>query len=364
MAKKSVSKFRQKVGKSDLAERTREAYETKDDSGKFQSYIDSSIPLKQWKCDEGDHVIDIIPFLTGENNPNGLPPDVGAQKVEVYAHFGIGINENAYVCPAMTFPNENRRCPICEYRMELRKSDDYDEQEFKDLAPRKRVVYQIVCYDTEKEEAKGVQYWETSHHLAEKNIAAIAKNNRTGEFVKYADPDDGKTIEFTRKGKGITTDYEGFKFTERPEPISDEILDMGVSLDDYIVIKTFKELEKIFYGTSSSSDEEEGEYDPEDDNGYEGDPEPEADLEGYEDPEPDPEPLEEPEPVPETPKRRTRRPAPAEKEEPKRTVRVRPKPAEKEEPKKNLRRRPASSEKEEKKEAPQRSTRLQRRRRS
>ncbi len=301
MAKK-VSKFRQKVGKEDLAQRTKEAYETKDDSGKFQSYISSSIPLKQWKCDEGDHVIDIIPFLTGENNPNGLAPDVGAQKVEVYAHFGIGINENSYVCPAMTFPNQNKRCPICEYRMELRKSDDYDEEEFKSLAPKKRVVYQIVCYDTEKEEAKGVQFWETSHHLAEKNIAAIAKNNRTGEFVKYADPDDGKTIEFTRKGKGITTSYEGFKFTERPEPISDEILDMGVSLDDYIEVKSFKELEKLFFG--KTDDSEDDDVEPEE-AGF--DDEFEDPVEFEEEPELEDDPEEEPEPAPEPPARRPRR---------------------------------------------------------
>lgn len=105
-----TSRFRKTVGKSDLKKRTEESYASKDDSGKYRSFVSTSIPLKQWKCDEGDHIIDIIPFLAGANNPNGLEKDEGTHKVEVYAHYGVGVNENAYVCPQLTL---RKPCPIC-----------------------------------------------------------------------------------------------------------------------------------------------------------------------------------------------------------------------------------------------------------
>lgn len=233
-----TSRFRKTVGQGDLKKRTEESYNSKDDSGKFRGYIKSSIPIKQWKCDEGDHVIDILPWLAGKNNPNGLEENDGTHKVEVFAHYGIGVNENSYVCPQLTI---GKPCPICEYRNAMKKEDNYDEDAFKALNAKRRVIYQVCVFDTPKTEAAGVMYWDASFHLAEKNIVALAKNNRTGEFIPFADPDKGKTIEFTREGKGITTDYTALKFTER-EPIPDDVLDQCVCLDDYIEILSYEEL--------------------------------------------------------------------------------------------------------------------------
>jgi len=246
------SRFRKLVGKGDLKKRTEESYATKDDSGKFRSYVSSTMPLKQWKADDGDHVIDIIPFITSEKNINKLPAGTGAHKVEVFVHFGIGMNENAYVCPALTLSKE---CPICEYRNAMRKQDNYDEAVYKALAPKRRVVYNVCCYDSTKDKANGVMFWESSFHLAEKNIVAIAKNKRTGEFIEFADPDVGKTIEFSKVGKGLNTAYEGFKFLDRDEIISDEILDKAVDPSDYIDILSYDELEKIFDGEASTKSE-------------------------------------------------------------------------------------------------------------
>lgn len=247
------SRFRKLVGKDDLKKRTEESYATKDDSGKFRSYISSTMPLKQWKADDGDHVIDIIPFITSEKNINKLPAGTGAHKVEVYVHFGIGMNENAYVCPSLTMGKD---CPICEYRNAMRKQDNYDEVAYKALAPKRRVVYNICCYDSTKDKSSGVMYWETSFHLSEKNIVAIAKNKRTGEFIEFADPDVGKTIEFSKVGKGLNTSYEGFKFLDRDEIISDETLDKAVDPSDYIDVLSYDELCVIFDGEASVAKKE------------------------------------------------------------------------------------------------------------
>lgn len=252
MAEKKVSRFRQlsaTVG-SDLTKRVEESYATKDDNGKYRSYIKNDIPLKKWTCDEGEHIIDIIPFITEENNINGLPADRFAHKIEVFVHFGIGMNENAYLCPSQTL---GLPCPICEFRAQMKKQEDYDEKMYKELNAKRRVVYNLCVYDTTKTTQEDTMYWEASYHLAEAKIAAIAKNNRTGEFTPFADPDRGKTIEFARKGKGVLTDYVGFKFVDRQEPITDETLDKAVDFSKWIEIPTYEELEAVFYGNSTTS---------------------------------------------------------------------------------------------------------------
>lgn len=252
MVEKKVSRFRQlsaQIG-NDLTKRVEESYATKDDNGKYRSYIKNDIPLKKWTCDEGEHIIDIIPFVTGANNINGLPADRHAHKIEVFVHFGIGMNENAYLCPSQTL---GLPCPICEFRAQMKKQEDYDEKMYKELNAKRRVIYNLCVYDTTKTTQEDTMYWEASYHLAEAKIAAIAKNNRTGEFTPFADPDRGKTIEFARKGKGVLTDYVGFKFVDRTDPISDATLDKAVDFSDWIEIPTYDELDAAFYGNTPSA---------------------------------------------------------------------------------------------------------------
>jgi hypothetical protein len=331
MAKeKSKSRFRQKAKKGALKKRVEESYSTREDSGKYKSYVSSDIPLKQWKPDEGDHFVDIIPFLAGEHNPNGYEVDTELYRVEVYAHFGIGVNENAYVCPNHTI---GERCPICELQAKM-KMQGASEDDVKSLNAKRRCVYQVLVYDTPKTEAEGLMYWEASYHLTERNLNGVAKQGRAGKWIEFADPDDGKTVEFTKEGKGITMSFTGFKLTDRDYIIDDEVLEECVALGDYIEILDYEELSQALEGTFVNAEEEEEEEKPsrgrarrktgkakttrkkveeEEDEEDEEDPEYEEDEDPEEDEE-EPEPEEEEEPEEdeedeeeEKPKRRTRR---------------------------------------------------------
>ena len=235
---KSKSRFREQATEEDLLERTEQSYNNREQSGKFNDYLTDDMPLTKWKCTEGGHILDVIPFIAGDKHPNvaeGKP----THNVDLYVHFGIGVTESSYICPARMGTGP---CPICEYQAELKKLKGIDEEFIKGFNAKRRVLYNIVCYDTPKDEAEGVQLWEASHHLSEKKIMAVAKNNRTGSFIKWASPDVGKTIEFSREGKSKNTSYEGLKFTDRDAPITDDDLDDAIAIDQFLDFKTYDEL--------------------------------------------------------------------------------------------------------------------------
>lgn len=245
------SRFRQEAGADDLTERTEQSYNTREASGKYNDYFTDDMPLTKWMCTEAGHILDVIPFLAGDNHPN-VAPGKATHNVDVFVHFGIGVTESAYLCPARMGKG---KCPICEYQAELKKQKNYDEEYVKSFNAKRRVVYNVCVYDTHKDEDAGVMIWEASHHLSEKNIMAIARNNRTGAFVKWADPDNGKTVEFAREGKGKGTNYVGFKFTDREEPITDEILDEAIAIDDYLKYLTYEELVDVLGNPSVETEE-------------------------------------------------------------------------------------------------------------
>ena len=255
MAKRS--KFREMASEEDLTARTEQSYNSRESSGKYNDYFTDDMPLQKWMCNEDSHILDIIPWIAGPNHPNvaeGKP----THNVDIFVHFGIGVTESAYICPARMGTG---KCPICEFQAELKKKKNYDEEYVKGFNAKRRVVYNILCYDTPKDEDAGLMIWEASHHLSEKNIMAIARNNRTGSFIKWASPDTGKTIEFQREGKGRNTTYIGFKFTDRtdrkgnPVEISDEILDEAINIEDYLDIKTYEELVEILGDPSEEQEE-------------------------------------------------------------------------------------------------------------
>lgn len=233
--------------KAEMSQRAVESYNNKDDSGKFKSiFIKDQIGnTSKWKCGEGEHFINIIPFLAGPNHPT-----VGEGKfayfLDIWVHGKVGINEDSYVCMARSF---NKPCAICDHQNELRKQDDYDEKYVKSLNPGRRAIYNIECLDSNTEIGKKVQYWDASHFSIEKEIAELAKKPRSGGFITFADPDDGKTIFFRRTGTGMAnTKYSAFKFEDRTEPISDELLDLALPLDKCVHLPTYEEVKNAFFG--------------------------------------------------------------------------------------------------------------------
>jgi len=249
-------KFDRNKAREDLLAQTQLSFQTKDFAGLGASYL-KPLPRPSWSCKEGKHLIDIIPWIAGDNFPNPkVKPGAFVYHLDVFIHRNIGPTDSQFLCLASNF---QKRCPICEKLKELRLASA--EKELIDaVRPKRRTVYNIVCLDTSMEEEKGVQVWELAHFFMEQKLASLAERPRTGGFVGFADPDTGKSISFERKGSGFeNTQFLGHQFVDREGYIiPDALLEQAVPLEEFLVIPTYDELYESFYNKKPAPDEDGG----------------------------------------------------------------------------------------------------------
>ena len=241
-----------------LEEATKRSYDMKDSGGFGPKYLKEGVKASFWFPKDGKHLIDVIPYLAGENDPNAAPGKP-QYVLDVWVHQKVGALQQAFYCPAK---NNRKRCPICEKQMEMRKSGDFTDDEIRELNPKRRTMYNVVCYDTREDIKKGVQLWETAHFFFENHIAEISQRPKTGGFIPFSHPDEGKSIAFKIVKKGQNTEYLGHRFEDRDEPIDDDILDSAIVLDDILHIPTLAELKQAVI---DGFDSDEGDEDDDDD---------------------------------------------------------------------------------------------------
>jgi hypothetical protein len=219
--------------------------------------------VNYWNCEEGDHDIDVIPYIAGPNDPHKEEGE-WTYVLEVFEHRDVGGEEGkSMICLLKTF---GLPCPICEHRQQLVK-EEADEDVIKALRTSKypRSIYNVVVYDTEKEEDKGVQVFHTSHWLMERHMVKLAESNRRDielghpAFKFFADPDEGYSIRFTRTGKSQNTQFLAHQLVERNYVISDEILEQAYQLDQLIHVPTYEEVYEAYWNEKYPGDGEESE---------------------------------------------------------------------------------------------------------
>lgn len=216
-----------------------------------------------WKCTEGDHKIDIIPYFAGANDPlvvKGEMKEGDEQYVlEFFVHGNdVGIGDFGIMCLQATY---NRPCPICEdYRRRLKAGED--DKVLKYLKPKwnPRSVYNIIDIDNEN---KGIQVFHTSHYLLETELLEQAKVPvRPGQsgidpIIVFYDPEIGKSIAFKRVGTGANTQFNGVRFFDRPPgfKVDQRDLDDAYCLDELLYIPTYEDVRKFYYGADEPSNE-------------------------------------------------------------------------------------------------------------
>lgn len=244
--------LRSKFSGKALLQRTEEAHQRINEYGKFGRFYTipkgEGAPLKIWKCKEGEHILDIIPFLAGPNH-HQVREGEPTYLLDIWVHQKVGMDENDVVCLAR---NYNDPCPICEYINAQRLNKDLDEEAeeaLKALNPKRRCLYNIICYDSTREESRGIQLWEVAHFLFEKKILSVARHPRGGGFVPFSSPNNGKSIYFEREGSGITnTQYLGHKFIERQSEVTDEILEEAYILDELVIKLSYEQIKEALLG--------------------------------------------------------------------------------------------------------------------
>ncbi len=215
--------------------------------GMTKNVIKDNLDIPIWRPKDGSHIIDIIPYYAGKNDPLNDEGDP-TYTYEYWVHTNVGANNSMFICPAEM---QNKKCPICEHRQKL-KEDGNDDAAGK-LWPKRRNLYNIVCYDR-GEADKGVQVWDVSWHYFEKLVMAISeKQDRRGgtKTINFADPESGKSISFTiepAKSKNDYPSFVGHAFDDRDYEIEDDILDETQVLDEIVTMPDYEAIDTAYWG--------------------------------------------------------------------------------------------------------------------
>lgn len=209
-----------------------------------------------WRCDEGVHELDIIPYFAGPFDP--ATAEGGFTYVlEVFEHRDVGgIEGQSFICLMKTY---GKPCPICQHRQQLIQ-EGADEDLIKALRTSRypRSIYNVVIYDTEQMQAKGVQVWHTSHYLMEQHLIKLAESSRreieagAPPFKYFADPDEGYSVKFERQGQGLNTRYMAHQLLPRNYQLHETIMQQAWQLDTLIHVPQFDEVYAAYWGTEDA----------------------------------------------------------------------------------------------------------------
>ena len=248
------------------------------DAGGFKGIFDREKCQKYgvnfWKPQAGEHLIDILPYLSGENAPyvDGVKakPDSPAYVVDIYVHQRVNVNNDQYICLTKSY---RKPCPICE----AMEKGDYSAEELDEMRPKRRTIYAIMDLDAT---SKGIQIWELAHWFMEKKLQYRAKRPRGGGYVNYSHAKNGKSIAFSITGSGLKKAFEGHDFIDRDGPIDEEILAKVPCLDDLLHIPEYDEVKRAFESMQEEEPEEKQERGPEPERTMKYAPEPEHEHPG------------------------------------------------------------------------------------
>jgi hypothetical protein len=215
--------------------------------GKGRSILRDDVDVQLWRPKDGNHLIDIIPYRAGKNDPEVNQGDE-TYMFEYYVHRGVGPSNTWFLCLAETY---GKPCPICEHRQKLR-DKGADKEVWKKLFPSQRNLYNVVSFD-KGEHKKGVQIWDVPHFYFEKHLMAIAyKSDRHGneKRINFASAKNGKSISFViepAKSKDDYASFVGHSFDDRDYKIKQSVLDQARVLDELIIIPSYEEVEQAYW---------------------------------------------------------------------------------------------------------------------
>lgn len=186
----------------------------------------------------------IVPYTVSINkHPAGREKGDLWYERRFLMHYNIGADPKSYVCPKSI----GQRCPICEYRMRLSKSENPNEETLKELKPKERVLYNV--HDVDGDE-NNVMLWDVSFHNFTKKLEEEITEG-PDEYGDFPNPDESGmvlSVRFSDKTLGKTTFLEASRidFKERGYELPDELLESALDLDKILKILPYEELERIY----------------------------------------------------------------------------------------------------------------------
>jgi len=216
--------------------------------------------VKFFKCKEGQNLMDIMMYRSGEYDP--IEAKSLAHTLRIYIHRGVAQDGSDIICIEQTFRDQKRReeifgkgcfCPVCrEHRRRAAANAPKEELDKLRYANWPRTIYNV--YDR-RNPGEGNQIFETSAYLLQQYLDVISKKAvLPGEtysienYVPYMDIVDGKSISFDRQGMDEKTKFIGIAFEDRRTPIPDDIADSVIALDELIAWPTVASAYEAFWG--------------------------------------------------------------------------------------------------------------------
>lgn len=192
--------------------------------------------ITSFKAAVGDNIVRIIP---------PKDPRVPWAK-KVFIHRNIGANNSTYICPNKMY---GKPCPVCEHAKRI-KDEDPDNEGLSALWPKLRHLIFLYDVTTQKEEEKGLRWWDApaskSCAIVE-NIVALSRDPTTGAPLDVSDPETGMDIGFARKGTDRNTTYMGYRLIANGA-IPKEWCENVPEFDSVLEVSTYEEIYTELHG--------------------------------------------------------------------------------------------------------------------
>jgi len=206
----------------------------------------SKLGITQYKAIEGSNFIRVIP-----------PKDESKFFAkEVYIHRQIGPDGATFVCPKKMF---DKRCPICEDIIKIRREDASDER-ISELVPKRNQLMFVIDVTSDSTIDKGLRWFVCPMGVLD-DICKLSVNRRTGEIIDISDPDEGRDVIFTRAGTKINTRYSGVQLEDTgPAPEDwDSFYDDVPDFDSVLKETSYDKLYAEYFGVPTEDNVEESE---------------------------------------------------------------------------------------------------------
>jgi len=195
-----------------------------------------------YEPEPGTAMFDIVPYqVKSEKNEYVEPGHLWFEKT-YWVHYGIGVEEKAYICPSRT---ERERCPICEYKQKLFNSGDKNNIEIaKTLRPKERQLFW-----TYHPEEKKLKLLAMSYHLFGRILEEEVENSDDPSVAGFWAADaTGKTlrVRWARRSMGGGREFiEAARIDFMPRKYT--LKSPKLSLDEVLEILPYEELKKAFF---------------------------------------------------------------------------------------------------------------------
>ncbi len=216
-----------------------------------------------FKVREGNHRIDVVPFIGATDKFAGWPSYVkegyASNRLSLKVHKSIGEFKDSFICPKEMFKEP---CPICDEYERLTEEASRGNIDAGTKATKLKVKSRdlFVVFDHDNPD-KGLQLFDVSYAFWQKEVTeALVRYSGEGAQKSPYDPDDGLIIKFW----GQPSQFNNFKFN-KPKAFDFEgrggkvygfeEVQGAYQLDKMIVIPTYADMKNSLLGIDETEEE-------------------------------------------------------------------------------------------------------------